>query len=67
MPRSHRSWFSGLFRRRVRGHHPPFQEPLRYGSDRREKRDLDDGGVPVKPHKPLNLSGGAAAALKFDD
>jgi len=51
----------------VRGHHPPFQEPLRYGSDRRQKRDLDDGGVPVKPHKPLNLSGGAAAALEFDD
>jgi hypothetical protein len=29
-------------------------------------RGLDDGGVPVA-NKPLNLSGGAAAALEFDD
>ena len=31
------------------------------------RRDLDDGGVPVEPNKPKNLSGGAAAALEFDD
>ena len=31
------------------------------------KRDLDDGGVPVEPNKPRDLSGGAAAALEFDD
>ena len=34
---------------------------------RRRRRDLDDGGVPVEPDKPRNLSGGAAAALEFDD
>ena len=34
---------------------------------RRRRKDLDDGGVPVEPNKPLNLSGGAAAALEFDD
>ena len=31
------------------------------------RKDLDDGGVPVEPDKPRNLSGGAAAALEFDD
>ncbi|MGI8610713.1 MAG: hypothetical protein ACR2KH_00320 [Sphingomicrobium sp.] len=34
---------------------------------RRRRKDLDDGGVPVEPNKPKNLSGGAAAALEFDD
>lgn len=34
---------------------------------RRRRKDLDDGGVPVGPDKPKNLSGGAAAALEFDD
>jgi len=33
----------------------------------RGARGLDDGGIPVDPNKPLNLSGGAAAALEFDD
>ena len=30
-------------------------------------RDLDDGGVPVEPNRPNNLTGGAAAELEFDD
>ena len=34
---------------------------------RRRRKDLDDGGVPVAPDKPGNLSGGAAAALEFED
>lgn len=34
---------------------------------RRRRKDLDEGGVPVEPDKPKNLSGGAAAALEFDD
>jgi hypothetical protein len=33
----------------------------------RGKRDLDDGGVPVEPNRPRDLSGGAAAAVEFDD
>ncbi len=33
----------------------------------RRPKDLDEGGVPVEPNKPNNLSGGAAAALEFDD
>ena len=33
---------------------------------RRGRRDLEDGGVPVEPNKPKNLSGGAAAALEFE-
>jgi hypothetical protein len=39
------------------------------GSKRRgrSRRDLDDGGVSVDPKKPRDLSGGAAAALEFDD
>jgi hypothetical protein len=34
---------------------------------RGRRKDLDDGGVPVEPNKPKNLSGGAAAALEFED
>ena len=34
---------------------------------RRRRKDFDDGGVLVEPNKPKNLSGGAAAALEFDD
>jgi hypothetical protein len=34
---------------------------------RRRGKDFDDGGVPVGPDKPKNLSGGAAAALEFDE
>jgi hypothetical protein len=54
-------------RRRSRHHRPPFQEPLRYGGKRKRDRDMDDGGVPVEPNSPRGLSGGAAAALEFDD
>ena len=31
------------------------------------RKDFDDGGVPVEPNRPRNLSGGAAAALEFED
>ena len=34
---------------------------------RKRRRDKDDGGVPVEPDKPLGLSGGAAAALDFEN
>jgi len=34
---------------------------------RRRRKDLDDGGVPVEPNKPNKLSGGAAAALEYED
>ena len=34
---------------------------------RGRRKDLDDGGVPVEPNKPWNLSGGAAVALEFED
>ena len=40
------------------------QERRRRG---RRRKDLDDGGVPVEPNKPRTLSGGAAAALEFDE
>jgi hypothetical protein len=33
----------------------------------RRPKNLDEGGVPVEPNKPKNLSGGAAAALEFED
>ena len=35
----------------------------------RRKRPGDEAGqaAPVTPHRPLDLSGGAAAALEFDD
>jgi hypothetical protein len=45
----------------------PFRDFLRNGGKRKRDRDLDDGGVLVEPDKPRNLSGGAAAALEFDD
>jgi len=40
-----------------------------YLRSRRKKRgpDLEDGGVPVEPNRPKDMSGGAAAALEFDD
>jgi hypothetical protein len=34
---------------------------------RKGRDDPDAGGVPVDPTKPLDLTGGAAAALEFDD
>jgi hypothetical protein len=39
----------------------------RRGRRRKRGKDLDDGGVPVEPNRPRNLSGGAAAALEFED
>jgi hypothetical protein len=49
-------------RRRPR---PPFDEPRR--SPKRKSGEHDEGGVPVEPNRPNTLSGGAAAALEFDD
>jgi hypothetical protein len=48
----------------VRAMEARFKKP---GSKR--KRPEDDGGegVPVEPNRPNNLTGGAAAALEFDD
>ena len=34
---------------------------------RKPGRNLDDGGVPVEPPRPKNLSGGAAAEPDFED
>ena len=34
---------------------------------RRRGPDPDEGGVPVEPDRPGTLSGGAAAALDFED
>ena len=34
---------------------------------RRPGKKPEDGGVPVEPNRPNTLSGGAAAALEFDD
>jgi len=35
--------------------------------NRRGRPDVEDGGVPVRPDRPLNLSGGAAAELDFEN
>jgi hypothetical protein len=57
------------FLSRRRNRPVPFEEPRRRGGNRKRGRDLDDGGLPmpVEPNRPPNLSGGAAAALEFDD
>ena len=34
---------------------------------RRKGGEPDEGGVPVEPNRPSTLSGGAAAALEFDE
>lgn len=34
---------------------------------RRPGRGIQDGMIPAVPDRPKNLSGGAAAALEFDD
>jgi hypothetical protein len=42
----------------------------RLGPNRRKDKKRgrkDEGGVPVDPNRPHTLSGGAAAALEFDD
>jgi len=41
--------------------------PYLAGKRPRRDRDKDDGGVPVEPNKPKNLTGGAAAELEFDE
>ncbi len=40
---------------------------LRTIKRRGKDKDLDRGGVPVEPNRPSTLSGGAAAALEFDE
>jgi hypothetical protein len=41
--------------------------PLRWRSTRRKpEADPEAGGVPASPDRPMNLSGGAAAALEFE-
>ena len=41
---------------------------LRWRSTRRRpEADPEAGGVPVSPDRPRNLSGGAAAALEFEN
>ena len=62
----------GRFSRRIRRLARDFNwdERLSPGLGRSRKkrdRDLDEGGVPVEPNKPKNLTGGAAAALEFDE
>jgi len=44
-------------------------EAMRRGRRRKGPtgKDLDEGGVPVEPNRPKGLSGGAAAALDFED
>jgi hypothetical protein len=37
------------------------------GRNKGKPRDRDRGGVPVEPNRPNTLTGGAAAALEFDD
>ncbi|HEY0311456.1 MAG TPA: hypothetical protein VGC56_03080 [Allosphingosinicella sp.] len=34
---------------------------------RRRDKDPDQSGVPVEPNRPNTLSGGAGAALEFDE
>ena len=42
--------------------------PLRFRSARRKPgADPESGGVPVSPDRPGSLSGGAAAALEFEN
>lgn len=40
---------------------------LRSIDHRPKPKDKDSGGLPVEPDRPLNLSGGAAEALEYDD
>ncbi len=54
--------------RSVRGPHGTaafLQAFVRRG--KRKGKDLDLGGVPVEPNRPNTLTGGAAAALEFDE
>ena len=51
---------------------PPGLDGLRKSPFLRRKRsrrgaDPEDGGVPVEPNRPDTLSGGAAAALDFEE
>lgn len=61
----HRHPISTRFDRRPRLSHPGHF--LRTITRRGKGKDLDLGGVPVEPDRPGTLSGGAAAALEFDD
>lgn len=60
-----------VLRRRLRKHGRlanAYIAAIQANSERRKRkrRDKDDGGVPVEPERPLNLSGGAAAPLEFE-
>jgi hypothetical protein len=39
----------------------------RRAKKRRGRKGEEPGGVPVEPNRPSTLSGGAAAALEFDE
>lgn len=59
---------AGTGRRRHSGLARTLAERIRRARRGRDGRDLEGGeGVPVTPDRPNNLSGGAAAALEFDD
>ena len=60
-PRQRRNDPSRLFRIQISGWIEAQKRKRRRG------KDLDDGGVPVEPNKPKNLTGGAAAPLEYDD
>ena len=54
--------------RRGRKHDPIRPPHYRIGPGRRRpRRDGLSGPLPVEPNRPDGLSGGAAAALEFDD
>jgi hypothetical protein len=40
---------------------------LNRGPPKGKRKDSDEGGVPVEPNRPNTLTGGAAAALEFDE
>jgi hypothetical protein len=42
-------------------------EQDRRSKRRRRRKGEEPGGVPVEPNRPSTLSGGAAAALEFDE
>lgn len=52
---------------RASGFDALLKSPFLRGTRRRRGGDPDEGGVPVEPDRPSTLSGGAAAALDFED
>ncbi|MEA3062804.1 MAG: hypothetical protein QOJ94_2585 [Sphingomonadales bacterium] len=40
---------------------------LNRGRPKSKREDSEEGGVPVEPNRPNSLTGGAAAALEFDE